>query len=129
MIKISKPMIALAAVIAADLVTAMDMAQSRTHEPSPAAKVSARFPQAGETLLVLKHAPAAPTGHVSAPGKTDRLVPVGPCVREHWPYIADECLVTTDGNKVRRPVRTITIERRIADGPQVSGKTAYAAVR
>ena len=35
------------------------------------------------------------------------------CSREHWPYVSDECL---SGNGVKRPARTIQIERHIADG-------------
>jgi hypothetical protein len=46
--------------------------------------------------------------------KGERM-PASGCTREHWPYMADECLSGTDGATVRRPARTITIERRIAE--------------
>jgi len=114
MITINKPMIAMAALIAAGLVAAIDMAQSRPQDTSPAAKVAARFPQANE-LMLTKVVQPTPAQSTASTAKSDKLrAPASTCVREHWPYIADECLVATEGAKPRRPARTIVIERRIA---------------
>ncbi|MCC7348410.1 MAG: hypothetical protein IT538_13545, partial [Variibacter sp.] len=65
--------------------------------------VAARFPSQAEMLVVLPEAGDA--------AKADKD---GGCVREHWPYIADECLTRTDGGKAKPPTRTITIERKVA---------------
>lgn len=105
----NKTLIAAAAVIAVGFVAAIDMAQSRTE--SAAATVAARFPSQAEMMVSLD----APSLR-SMNGKTDKMnTPAGGCTREHWPYLADECLTATDGVKVKAPTRTITIERRIAE--------------
>lgn len=122
MITLSKPMIAMAAVAAAGLVAMLDMAQSSPQE-NPAATVAARFPQTSEMLLARNVGkPVQPAAAVTAPGKTDKLAPAAGCTREHWPYIADECLVSADDAKTRRPVRTITIERT-PDGSSPAART------
>ena len=101
MIAISRPLIGISALIAVGIV-AVDLAQSRQPEASPATQVSLRFPQADEMMIQVTT-------------KADRMpVPAAECTREHWPYIADECLVATEGS-VRRASRTITIERKTAD--------------
>lgn len=109
------PLMILAALAGAGLITAIDMAQSRPHDLSPAAAVAARFPTADERMAIRdlgrRAPPAAPSAVTS--GKGDRQVPAG-CVHEHWPYVADECLVT-DGPRRNPPVRIIRIERRFAD--------------
>jgi hypothetical protein len=99
-----------AAVFAIGLVAASDLALSRT-EPTAAATVSARFPTQAEMMVALQDNPPVQLRN----GQADKaLVPAAACVREHWPYLADECLVAPDGAPVKRPSRTITIERRIA---------------
>jgi hypothetical protein len=98
MIAISRPLIGISALIALGIV-AVDLTQSRA-DMSAAAQVAARFPHAHEMIVPL--------------AKSDRM-PASGCTREHWPYMADECLSGTDGATVRRPARTITIERRIAE--------------
>jgi hypothetical protein len=99
MIAISRPLIGISALIALGIV-AVDLAQSRA-DVSAAAQVAARFPHAHEMVIPL--------------AKSDRM-PASGCSREHWPYIADECLTATGRTTVPpRPARTITIERRIAD--------------
>ena len=108
MITINKTLILTAAVLATGFVAAIEMAQSRT-EPTAAATVAARFPATGQMIAALNHAQP-----VAEDRKADKaLMPSEGCTREHWPYIADECLVTTDGGKVKKPTRTITIERRV----------------
>ncbi|MCC7346794.1 MAG: hypothetical protein IT538_05285, partial [Variibacter sp.] len=67
-----------AAVMAAGLVAIVDLAQSRGGA-APADVVAARFPSQAEMLVVLPEAGDA--------AKADKD---GGCVREHWPYIADE---------------------------------------
>ena len=98
MIAISRPLIGISALIALGIV-AVDLAQSRA-DVSAAAQVAARFPHAHEMIIPL--------------ARSDRM-PASGCSREHWPYIADECLATTGRTNAPRPARTITIERRIAD--------------
>lgn len=109
MITCSKPMIGALALAAAGLFTAFDMARSLP-QATPAATVAARFPQAGEMLVLLTavrpSATSPKSDKINAPASTG-------CTREHWPYIADECL-TKDKDKVQRPARSITSERRIA---------------
>ncbi len=112
MITVSMPVFGMSAAIAVGII-AVDLAQSRAPEMSPAATVAARFPQSHEKLAV--PAPAQPA-ESSSVNKADRLpVPVLGCTHEHWPYLADECLVSTTGAPVRKPIRTIPFERRIAD--------------
>ena len=108
MITINKTLVLAAAVLATGFVAAIDMAQSRT-EPTAASTVAARFPAPAQMMAALNHAQPAAEDR-----KADKvLMPSEGCTREHWPYIADECLTTTDGAKVKKPVRTITIERRV----------------
>ena len=110
MFSISRPLIALAALVATGLVVA-DMAQSHPRETTAAAAVAHRFPQANEMLAQRAGVFAIQTDQTR---KGDRATPS--CTREHWPYIADECLVNT-GESSRKPARTITLERRLADKP------------
>jgi len=111
-----------AAVAAAAIVgffAASGLAFSRA-EPSAAATVASRFPTQAEMLVALNDNPQIDTRS----GASDRgLAPASACVREHWPYIADECLTAPNGGTVKRPNRTITIERGLtADaGPLLRG--------
>lgn len=117
---IAKSMIGLSALIAVGIV-AIDMAQSRTTEVAPAANLETILTDPIETLAVI-----APARHTSnAERKSDRLqrTPAPTCVHEHWPYIADECLVATGSAPVNKPARTINIERK----PALVGKTAIAS--
>jgi hypothetical protein len=98
MIAISRPLIGISALIALGIV-AVDLTQSRA-DISAAAQVAARFPHAHEMVIPL--------------AKSDRM-PASGCSREHWPFIADECLTATGRNTAPRPARQITIERRIAE--------------
>jgi hypothetical protein len=112
MIAISRPLIGVSALIAIGIV-AVDMAQSRTQETA-ASIVSARFPQAHERMVGAIPLPAGIEKAVL--GKSDRAPsPSSRCVHEHWPYMADECLVTNGVAPTPKPARTITLERRVAD--------------
>jgi len=108
MISINKTLVLTAAVLATGFVAAIDMAQSRP-EPTATATVAARFPAPAQMMAALN--PAQPAAEDR---KADRaMMPDEGCTREHWPYIADECLTTAQGAKVKKPARTITIERRV----------------
>jgi hypothetical protein len=61
--------------------------------------------------------PGAGLRVLAASGKGDRIHSGG-CARQTWPNIAQECIVATDGAS-RRPVRTVTIERRDAEAISV----------
>ena len=116
---IVKSMIGLSALIAVGIV-ALDMAQSRTSDVAPASNLETILTDPVDTLAVI-----TTTRHTSnKERKADRLPRTnGPaCVHEHWPYIADECLVAT-GAPVNKPARTINIERK----PAPLGKTAVAS--
>jgi hypothetical protein len=107
MFKVNKTLMASAVLIAAGFVAVADLAQSRTSETATAI-VEARFPTANEAwaVLTLPGADAAP----------QRVKPnaAANCTHEHWPYVSDDCLSTAN-DKLRRPARTIPIERRVAD--------------
>ena len=116
---IVKSMIGLSALIAVGIV-ALDMAQSRTSDVAPANNLETILTDPVDTLAVI-----TTTRHTSnKERKADRLPRTnGPaCVHEHWPYIADECLVAT-GAPVNKPARTINIERKLAP----AGRTAVAS--
>lgn len=118
---IAKSMIGLSALIAVGIV-AIDMAQSRTSDLAPATNFETILTDPVETLTVV-----APARHISnAERKADRLprVPAATCVHEHWPYLADECLVSTSG--LSKPARTITIERKPST-PEPAGKTVIVS--
>jgi hypothetical protein len=124
MFKLNLTAVATAAIIAVGLVAASDLAMSRT-EPTAAATVAARFPAPAEMLIALQANPPVQTG-----SQNDRvLVPSAACVREHWPYLADECLSTPEGGTVKRPNRTITIERRMVAEPAQPMRVSEAIVR
>ncbi len=106
MFKINSPLIALSALIAIGVVT-FDGLSARTSNDA-ATNVAERFPAPDQTFTA--YAPATEivnAGHAA----TRTFVPSSDCVHEHWPYIADECLVSDEGVPVK-PVRTIKIERR-----------------
>ena len=106
MFTINKTFVAGAAVLAVGFVAAIDFAQSRA-PLTPAASVAARFPASSEMMKVISAEPVAQPRPA-----TQGAAPEG-CVREHWPYIADECLTASDGEKRQRPTRTVPIERRM----------------
>jgi hypothetical protein len=50
---------------------------------------------------------------VKTEGKGDQLRSADPtCATQTWPNISQDCLVAENGTPVRKPVRTITIEKR-----------------
>lgn len=110
MVTIKLSTVIAAAVVAAGLVAVADMAQSRT-DPTASSVVAARFPTQAEMIIALNENTVVEPG-IRVNGRP--LAPAAACVREHWPYIAEECLSTPDGRRVAPPTRTITIERQIA---------------
>jgi hypothetical protein len=111
---ISKPMIAASAVIAMALVAGFDMAGpsvAKSPDATSAMKISERFPAAGETMAEVDGS-GLNVRRGSAGARHQRPVAATGCTHEHWPYIADECLVSEDAAP-RKPARTIAIEKRI----------------
>jgi hypothetical protein len=126
---LTKALIGMSALISAGFIVSVDPASRPAEAP---AKFADRFPTFEELMLqptelqrvpVLEAgvAPAvrsAPAAGAAAAVKGDRQPvsrPAG-CQRQTWPYLGDECLVSIDGSTVRRPVRSITIERRFEGG-------------
>jgi hypothetical protein len=80
-------------------------------------------PTALQQVAVLPASTGATVAHGAAPAsaaasKSDKRAvshPTG-CERQTWPYMASDCLTSVDGSQVRRPARTITIERRFDNG-------------
>jgi hypothetical protein len=122
MIRTNKILLAVSAFVSVGFGAAIDLAQSRQPDIAPismsqgATAVALRFPQADE-MMVAKFVVPAQSKVVFTPRSDTQLdkvfVPTQECVHEHWPYIADECLVARDGGKVHRPARTITTERPV----------------
>jgi hypothetical protein len=117
MVTITKSMIALSALIAAGLVAAVDM--SGAAGESAAAQVASRFPAESEMFT-----PVSMTSftqklieqQVQTEGrKADRQPVTETCTRQEWPYLAQQCLVSKDGQAVRKVNRIITVERRVGD--------------
>lgn len=116
-------LIGVVAALSAGVVTAYDLPQAR----DAAAPVGKAFhdrilpsepiaaPKATQVVL----ANPEHTGSVKQEGKADRLVGAAGCAAETWPNISRGCLVAENGGTpLRKPVRTITLERR--DGANVS---------
>ena len=113
-------MIGLASALSAGVVTAYDLPRQ---SPEPAGKtyydriLPADETEAPRTVVALS-VPET-TGSVKAspePGKGDRLaapkVQDPACSAQTWPNISRDCLVAEDGTPIRKPARTITIEKR-----------------
>lgn len=137
MVAVSRPLVAMTAVIAGGLVAVVGMAQSQPQnmavtqdaavvrgvsvveekagmQPTATKIVAARFPAPTEVISINSPVAAAEltiaTEPQAAAAKPAREVEN--CADEHWPYIADRCLVSADGTKLPRTVRTIAIERQ-----------------
>lgn len=113
---IAKALIGLSALVSAGVVVGVQPASRPAAIPAAFAD---RFPTFEELLPqpAARAGGAAPAAARTA-ARGDRLPvsrPAG-CDRDSWPYLASECLVSLDGSPVRRPARTITIERRFAQG-------------
>jgi hypothetical protein len=120
MIAITKGMLALSALMAAGLAAAVDMAVPRAEEPTAAAQVAERFPLTSEMFAPVPLATLAMNQHNAQNAQMDRRgdklpVPAAECELQSWPYIAHDCLISQDGNPVRKVNRVITIERRTGE--------------
>jgi hypothetical protein len=126
MFRVNSPLIALAALAAVGIVTA-DSLYARTSNTA-ATNIAARFP--AQDQMFAAYTPAASAVTVNSDRAAKKMfVPSEDCVHEHWPYIADECLVADDGVPVK-PVRTITIEKRVkTPAAKVLVASSAAAIR
>lgn len=96
-------LIGITAALAAGVVTAYDMPQVRAGSET-----------AGKTYYdrVLPSEPAH-TGSIKSDVKADAVRTRDPsCASEAWPNISRGCLLVEAGTPVRKPARTITIEKR-----------------
>lgn len=119
---ITKTLIGLSALVSAGYIVGTD-ASRPVDAP---AKFAERFPSFEELMLQpteLKQVAVLPAGTerpavaaASTLAKTDLQARSTGCDRQTWPYIATDCLTSIDGSPVRRPARTITIERRFQNG-------------
>jgi hypothetical protein len=130
MIAITKGMIVLSALLSAGLVAAFDGAGSSADQ-TPASQVAQRFPQASEMFTpvpmtqfvaekFIAEQPAADSR------RSDRLPLPESCADRDWPYLAQQCLVATDGSPARHVNRVITIERRVSDNESELVRTPVA---
>ncbi|HEX8165377.1 MAG TPA: hypothetical protein VF601_06255 [Beijerinckiaceae bacterium] len=110
-------MIGLVSALSAGVVTAYDL-------PAPSAAPAGKtfydrvLPsdeiEAPKTVAYALSIPET-TGSVKAAaqsGKGDQLRTDPACSAQTWPNISRECLVAEDGTPIRKPARTITIEKR-----------------
>jgi hypothetical protein len=112
MIAITKGMIALSAALSAGFVTVYDFSVNRQEQP--AVQVAQRFPAADEMFAPFTTKPGGNVAAAFALPKGDRALVAG-CLNQDWPYIAQGCLVSSNGQPVRAVARVITIERRTGD--------------
>ena len=110
-------MIGLASALSAGVVTAYDLPRQ---SPEPAGKtyydriLPSDEIEAPKTVVALSVPETTGSVQASAqPGKGDQLKSQDPtCSAQTWPNISRDCLVAEDGTPIRKPVRTITIEKR-----------------
>ena len=113
-------MIGLASALSAGVVTAYDLPRQ---SPEPAGKtfydriLPSDEIEAPKTVVALSIPETTGSVQASAqPGKGDRLgdqLKVDPaCSAQTWPNISRDCLVAENGTPIRKPARTITIEKR-----------------
>jgi hypothetical protein len=109
-------MITVTAALAAGVVTAYDMPQVRAGGETAGKiyydRVLPSEPASGAKLV---YAVAVPehTGSIKSDAKADSLrTSDASCAGQAWPNISRECLVAENGAQVRKPARTITIEKR-----------------
>jgi hypothetical protein len=115
---ITKGMVILSALVSAGLVAAFDGTGSRAGDQTAASQVAQRFPLASEMFT-----PVSMTQFVAqklsaeqpvADGRRgDRLPMPDTCAQQDW--LAQQCLVSADGNATGKVNRVITIERRLSD--------------
>ena len=125
MIAITKGMVALSALMSAGFVTVYDAVVPSLDPQSPAAQVAYRFPRADETFVRVIPGKTQPAPAPATARKSDKLKVN--CKGQEWPYIAQECLVSKDGEPLRKVTRTVTIERRLGDNASALVRTSVIA--
>jgi hypothetical protein len=133
MIKISKSMLALSALVSAGLVAALALPSTATENETPNFQVSQRFPTADEMFVPVPLTQFAAQKlieqkQIADATKGDRLPTSEACDRAGWPYFAQDCLSSQDGAPVRKVTRVITIERRVGDNTSELVRTPVADV-
>src|SRR5262245_35077947 len=119
MIAITKGMIVASALVSAGLVAAL----ASTGPPADQAatsQVAQRFPLAGEMFTPVSMTQFAAQKlsaeqPVADGRRGDRLPMSDSCALQDWPYLSQQCLVSSDGNPTRKVSRVITVERRVGD--------------
>lgn len=110
-------LIGVVAALSAGVVTAYDLPQARD-AAAPAGKAFQDRILSSEPIEAAKATRVAlvmpeHTGSVKQEGKGDRLRGGnGDCAAQTWPNISRDCLVVENGTEIRKPARTITMERR-----------------
>ena len=108
--------IGLTAALSAGVVTAYDLPEARDAAAPGKTyydRVLPSDPIEGPKATTVALTMPEHTGSVKQDGKADQLRNSDPsCASQTWPNIARECLISENGAPVRKPVRTITIEKR-----------------
>ncbi len=120
MIIISKSMLVLSALMSAGIVAAVDINGTQSVDRPAAVEVADRFPVTSEMFTPVSMTQFAAQMFIAHQPmfdgrKSDRLPAAEACSEQDWPYIAHQCLVSTDGNPLKKVNRVITIERRVSD--------------
>jgi hypothetical protein len=120
MIAITKGMIVLSALVSAGLVAAFDGTGSRAGDQAAVGQVAQRFPLASEmftpvSMTQLAAQKLSAEQPVADGRRGDRLPMSDACTQQDWPYLTQQCLVSSDGSPTRKVNRVITIERRVGD--------------
>ena len=124
-------MITVTAALAAGVVTAYDMPQVRAGGETATKTYYDRVLPSEATPAKLVHAVSVPeqTGSLKSDVKADSLRSLDPaCAAQAWPNISRECLVAENGAQARKPVRTITIEKREGQNTSVLVRVPSAEI-
>jgi hypothetical protein len=124
-------MITVTAALAAGVVTAYDMPQVRAGGETATKTYYDRVLPSEPTPA--KHVRAAvdpdQTGSLKSDVKADILRATDPaCATQAWPNISRECLVAESGANIRKPARTITIEKREGQNTSVLVRVPAAEI-
>ena len=119
-IAIPPKVITLAALMSVCILPVLDIAHVGAADKTAAAQVAQRFPLSNEMLTPVPFATFAGQKFnepqaTARSGKDDRLPKAEPCSWQNWPYLAQQCLASSDGAPLRTVSRVITIERRVND--------------
>ena len=123
-------MITVTAALAAGVVTAYDMPQVRAGGETQTKTYYDRVLPSEPTPA--KHARVADpdqTGSIKSGVKADVLRAADPaCATQAWPNISRECLAAENGGQLRKPARTITIEKREGQNTSVLVRVPAAEI-